>query len=68
MISFLRYSLELVGRKSPALAQLRGQPGVTIRNVSSFTTVARRRTEEAHVLLCFLLAGNAWKRLRSDEL
>ena len=49
-------------------AQLRGQPGVTIRNVSSFTTVARRRTEEAHVLLCFLLAGNAWKRLRSDEL
>ena len=25
------------GRKSPALAQLRGQPGVTTRNVSSFS-------------------------------
>ena len=26
-----------IGRKSPALAQLRGQPGVTTRNVSSFS-------------------------------
>ena len=31
-------------------AQLRGQPGVTIRNVSSFTTV-----QEAHALLLLLL-------------
>ena len=49
-------------------AQLRGQPGVTIRNVSSFTTEEQEAlaplllTFSSSDDVCFLLAGNAWKR------
>ena len=48
-------------------AQLRGQPGVTIRNVSSFTTV-----QEAHATaaadVCVFCLQEMHGRERSDEL